>query len=188
MSGKSAKKSGQSKSPEPKRTSPNGNAIDLLMADHRRVEDLFAAFEEAAGSSDKRAIANQICMALKVHAQLEEELFYPAAFAATGEGGLLQEAMVEHASAKDLIAQIEASTPDIPSYDARVTVLREYVAHHVAEEEGELFPKFRKSDLDLEELGALLKKRQQEHMNGLTISNPALAIPPANLAPQSPAG
>ena len=97
-----------------------------------------------------------------MHATIEEELFYPAAREAEVDADLLDEAEVEHASAKELIAQIEAMSPDEDLYDAKVTVLGEYIDHHVKEEEGELFPKCRKSDMDLEGLGEALAARKQE--------------------------
>lgn len=163
--------------PQPtKKPAAAADAIALLEQDHREVADLFARYETAKGDGAKREIVNAICTALKVHARVEEDLFYPAAFAATKAAGLLQEAQVEHASAKDLIAQIEASSPGQPLFDARVKVLGEYIAHHVAEEEGELFPLCRKSKLDLAALGARMAARKQELMLGLTVSNPVLAL------------
>lgn len=159
-----------------KAKAPPGDAIALLTADHREVARLFAKFESAAGDATKREIANAICVALKVHARLEEELFYPAAYAAIADKGLLEEAQVEHASAKDLIAQIEAGAPGEAFYEARVKVLAEYIDHHVAEEENEIFPQCRKGKLDLEALGALLALRKQELLAGFVVSNPILAL------------
>lgn len=152
------------------------DAIALLEADHRRVETLFEQFEGASGDTQKRAIANAICVALKVHARLEEDLFYPAAAAAVADRSLIEEAEVEHASARDLIAQIETGAPGEALFDARVKVLAEYVAHHVAEEEGGLFPQCRKAGLDLAALGEALARRKQELMTGFKVSNPALAL------------
>ena len=113
-------------------------------------------------ASEREALATEICRWLTVHATIEEELFYPAAREAEVDADLLDEAEVEHASAKELIAQIEAMSPDDDLYDAKVTVLGEYIDHHVKEEEGELFPKCRKSDMDLEGLGEALAARKQE--------------------------
>lgn len=152
------------------------DAIALLKADHKEVAALFDEFESATGDATKRDIANAICVALKVHARLEEELFYPAAYAALDDKTLIEEAQVEHASAKDLIAQIEAGAPGEAFYDARVRVLGEYVDHHVAEEEEEIFPQCRKSKMDLDALGALLAMRKQELMTGFVVSNPVLAL------------
>lgn len=157
-------------------TSEAVDAVALLEADHREVEELFAQFEEATGDAQKRDLAIAICVALKVHARLEEELFYPAAYTAIGDKSLLEEAQVEHASAKDLIAQIEAGAPGEAFFDARVKVLSEYIDHHVAEEENEIFSQCRKSKLDLAELGAVMAMRKQELMTGFVVSNPVLAL------------
>lgn len=166
-----------SKPAKPKVAAAEGaDAIALLEADHREVRELFKKFAEAEGDASKRDLAVAICVALKVHTRLEEEIFYPAAYAAIGEGRLVEEAIVEHASAKDLIAQIESGAPGEALFDARVTVLCEYVEHHVAEEEDELFPLCRKSGLDLDALGDLLAFRKQELMTGFVVSNPVLAL------------
>ena len=138
------------------------DAIALLKADHREVKAMFAEFEKTEGDKEKQNLATRICAALTVHTQIEEEIFYPAAYEALDDDDLLDEAEVEHASAKDLIAQIEASSPAEPLYDAKVKVLGEYVDHHVQEEEKELFPECRDSDLDLKELGVKMKARKEE--------------------------
>ncbi len=138
------------------------DAIALLKADHREVKAMFQQFEKTEEDAEKQALAAKICAALKVHAQIEEEIFYPAAYEALEEDDLLDEAEVEHASAKDLIAQIEASSPEEPLYDAKVKVLGEYVDHHVQEEEKELFPECRDSDMDLKALGEKLRARKEE--------------------------
>jgi hemerythrin superfamily protein len=146
----------------------NPDAIDLLTADHKDVKKLFKAYDklvEADGDSEeKQAMALQICAMLTAHATAEEEIFYPAAREVLGEDeDLVDEADVEHASAKELIAQIEAGTPDDdPHYDAKVKVLGEYIDHHVKEEEGEMFPKVRKSDLDLDAIGEEIAARKAE--------------------------
>jgi len=152
------------------------DAVSLLEADHRTVELLFAEFEAAAGDADKRRLANLICVALKVHARLEEEIFYPAAALALDRPQLIEQALVEHASAKDLIAQIEASAPGERMFDAKVKVLSEYVAHHVAEEEAEIFAQCRGGQVDLDALGLLLTVRKLELTTGFTVSNPILAL------------
>ena len=142
------------------------DAITLLITDHQEVKELFERYKELAASDAeddaKRDLAEQICNMLTIHAAIEEELFYPAAWDALDDVLLLNEAAVEHQSAKDLIAQIQASDPTDALYDAQVNVLGEYVNHHVQEEEGELFPKVQESDLDLEELGAEMSARQEE--------------------------
>ena len=138
------------------------DAIALLEADHREVDDLFDQFETAESHADKAAIAAQICLALKVHAQIEEELFYPPAREKTGDADLVDEAIVEHMGAKTLIAQIEAMAPGQPLYDAKVKVLGEQVRHHVEEEETELFPEVRQTRIDLDALGAKLAARKAD--------------------------
>ena len=140
------------------------DAVALLEADHREVDGYFEAFEAASEHADKKALADKICLALKVHAQIEEELFYPAAREKTGDGDLIDEALVEHAGAKILIAQIEAMRPGQPLYDAKVKVLAEQVRHHVEEEETELFPEVRETRIDLEALGVRLAARKAELM------------------------
>jgi hemerythrin-like domain-containing protein len=156
------------------------DAIALLTADHRAVARLFAAFEDATGDAEKRRLANDICVALKVHARLEEDLFYPAALGAVGDPAMIEEAMVEHASARDLIAQVESGAPGQALFDARVKVLGEYVQHHVAEEEEEIFPLCRASKLDLEALGTRLALRKNELNVGFKVSNPVLALTPGD--------
>jgi hemerythrin superfamily protein len=140
------------------------DAIALLKADHKEVAEMLEKFESARSTKGK--LAQQICQALTVHAQIEEEIFYPAAREALGEEGkdLLNEAKVEHSSLKELIGQIEGSGPDDELFEAHVKVLGEYVKHHVKEEEGEMFPKLRKSDMDLAEVGAQLAARKKELM------------------------
>jgi hemerythrin superfamily protein len=139
---------------------PN-DALELLHSDHQQVEDLFAQFEKARTADRKERLAAQICSELKVHAQVEEEIFYPAARKALPRSrDLLDEATVEHGSAKALISQIEASEPRDPLFDANVLVLSEYIKHHVKEEESELFPQLRKADLDLVALGDAITERK----------------------------
>lgn len=142
------------------------DAIALLKADHKEVDAMFKAFEKTDDDAKKQEIANNICLALTVHAQIEEEIFYPAAYEAFDEDGddLLDEAEVEHASCKALIAEIEAMTVGEPLFDAKVKVLGEYVKHHVEEEESELFPECRDAKMDLKALGEQLVKRKQELM------------------------
>jgi hemerythrin superfamily protein len=141
------------------------DAIALLKADHKEVSEMFEKFETAR--STKQKLAHQICQALTVHAQIEEEIFYPAAREALGEDGkdLLDEAKVEHNALKELIANIQGATAGDDLFEAHVTVLGEYTRHHVKEEEGELFPKLRKSEMDLVEVGHRLAKRKKELMS-----------------------
>jgi hypothetical protein len=140
------------------------DAIALLKADHRQVEQWFAQFEKARDDERKLDLATRICGALRVHTTIEEEIFYPAFFEATREEDLHHEAIVEHDGAKKLIAEIEASGPDDDYYDAKVKVLSEMIKHHVKEEEqpGGLFAEARKSEMDLVELGGQLAARKAE--------------------------
>lgn len=139
------------------------NALQLLKKDHQDVSDLLDRFEREEGEQQKVELADRICRMLTVHAQIEEEIFYPAARAALGPDrtGLLDEAAVEHASVQDLIDEIEPAEPDDPMFQARLTVLGEYVRHHVKEEENELFPQLDRGDLDLDALGERLAQRKQ---------------------------
>ena len=142
------------------------DAIALLKADHREAEGLFEEFEATNSSSRKQKLAQQVCLALKVHATIEEEIFYPAFLEATEEEDIHHEAEVEHESAKKLIAEIEGSGPDDDYYDAKVKVLSEMIKHHVNEEEKRdgMFAKARQSDMDLKELGSQLAARKQDLM------------------------
>ena len=147
------------------------DAIKLLTADHKEVHALFQKYLKLAekdvkgGKGDERqAIADQICEMLTVHATIEEEIFYPAARAAKVDSDLLDEAEVEHASCKDLIAQIRSMDVEDDLYDAKVTVLSEYIDHHVKEEQDEMFPKCRKSSMDLAAIGNQLSKRKRALM------------------------
>lgn len=144
------------------------DAIALLKADHRQVEEWFGQFESTRSDERKQKLAQQCCQALKVHTQIEEEIFYPAFLEATEEEDIHHEAEVEHDGAKKLIAQIEASGPDDDYYDAKVKVLSEMIKHHVKEEEQRdgMFAKARKSDMDLKALGEQLAARKAELMDG----------------------
>jgi hypothetical protein len=140
------------------------DAIALLKEDHRTVEELFEKFEKATGDGRKQAIAEEICLDLSVHAQIEEEIFYPACEGKVDED-LLKESYVEHDGAKVLIAEIIASGPDDEFYDAKVKVLSEEIEHHVEEEEKRLeglFAQARKAGLDMDVLGEQLAARKAE--------------------------
>ena len=145
-------------------TSKTLDAIALLKADHRQVEDWFEQFEKARNDDRKLALATSICSALRVHTTIEEEIFYPAFLEATEDKDLHHEAEVEHDGAKKLIAEIEASGPDDDYYDAKVKVLSEMIKHHVKEEEqpGGMFAEARKSEMDLDALGEQMAARKQE--------------------------
>ena len=163
---------GQAKQTKTQRGVSKGpDAIKLLKADHDEVEELFAQYEKQKKKSGdhKPELIEKICTALTVHAQIEEEIFYPAARNALEEDGeeLLDEAEVEHASIKSLVEQLEAMGWDDELCDAKVKVLSEYVKHHVKEEEGEMFAKIKKTDLDLEALGTELAERKSELMEDM---------------------
>jgi len=146
-------------------------AIEMLEADHRKVEALFDQYEEEKEGDEetKRAISQRICGELTVHAQVEEELFYPWLRENLDEEDMemVEEATVEHAGAKDLIAQIEAATAIDATYDAKVKVLSEYIKHHVKEEENEIFPEVADMAEELDELGQEMAARKAELMEEL---------------------
>jgi len=146
------------------RSRESQDAIALLKADHRQVEEWFEEFCEAPDDDRKQELATLICNALKVHTTIEEEIFYPAFLQATDDLKLHHEAEVEHNGAKKLIAEIEGSSPDDEYFDAKVTVLCEMIKHHVKEEEktGGMFAEARKSEMDLDSLGAQLAARKAE--------------------------
>ena len=145
-------------------TATPADAIALLKADHRKVEDLFAKFKSARGAEKKQRFVSEICTELTIHTIIEEEIFYPACKGAVEEG-MVEEASVEHDGAKVLIAELEAGSPSEEFYDAKVTVLSEQIKHHVAEEEKRsegLFAQARGAGLDMDDLGARMKARKQE--------------------------
>ena len=163
------------------------NAIELLKHDHREVESMFKQFDAEDESRSKAEIAQHICLSLIVHSEIEEELFYPAAQRALDDEDrdLVSEAKVEHMSLKRLIDDISGSGPADEMFEARMTVLKEYVKHHVHEEEHELMPQVKKSDVDLEALGSRLQERKQaliqeyrsyaEQQSGNSVNLPPLA-------------
>jgi hemerythrin superfamily protein len=146
------------------RRTRGNDAVALLKADHRQVEQLFAQFQKARDDQRKLELATSICNALKVHTAIEEEIFYPAFLEAAEDEDIHHEAIVEHDGAKKLIAEIEASGPDDDFYDAKVTVLSEMIKHHVKEEEqpGGMFAEARKAGMDLAALGEQLAARKAE--------------------------
>ncbi|HZW72123.1 MAG TPA: hemerythrin domain-containing protein [Caldimonas sp.] len=142
------------------------DAVSLLTSDHAEVKQMFEEYRQLVqdnADDDRRAeLAGEICSALTVHAEIEEDIFYPALRERLEADLALDQAEVEHAIARDLIEQIEAMEPDDALFDARVLVLAEYVEHHVQEEESEIFPQAEKSGIDLDELGAELADRRHE--------------------------
>ncbi len=145
------------------------DAIVALTADHRRVMTLFKEFsalkKKNKGGQDgatKAALVRKICTELKIHTEIEEEIFYPAVRAQIHDDDLMDEALVEHAGAKELIEELEGMAADDELYDARVTVLGEEIDHHASEEEGDMFPKARKAKVDTAGLGEQMAERRQQ--------------------------
>jgi hemerythrin superfamily protein len=151
-------------------------AVELLISDHRNVEALFKQFEDQEETDERHETALRICKELTVHATVEEELFYPFLRENIEETDLVDEAEVEHGTAKDLIAQIEAAEELDDMFDAKVKVLKEYIQHHVEEEEGEIFPKLGDFKDELDELG------QEMHERKLTLSDEVGLLEPGEEA------
>ena len=137
------------------------DAVALLKADHRKVEDLFEKFKQGE-SLDDEALVQEICTELTIHSMLEEEIFYPACQKALDDEEPVNEAYVEHDGAKVLIAELLDSDVDNVFFAAKVTVLSEMIKHHVAEEENTLFPEAEKADLDMEALAEKILERKEE--------------------------
>ena len=149
----------------PKSRSRAEGAIEMLKEDHAKVQKAFKEFEklDREDSETMKQMVQSVCEDLKVHATLEEEIFYPAVREAIEDEDIMNEASVEHETAKMLIEQLENMEPDDPNYYATFTVLGEYVMHHVKEEEGEMFPEAKKAKaLDLDELGERMRARKEE--------------------------
>ncbi|HJV51060.1 MAG TPA: hemerythrin domain-containing protein [Noviherbaspirillum sp.] len=152
-------------SPRASSKGSSSDALHVLAEDHKKVLDMFEEFEEIKNDPDEEAkqlLIETACAELTIHAQVEEEIFYPAAREVIDEMDLLDEAEVEHASARQLITELAAMEPDDDLYDAKFTVLGEYVKHHIQEEEKELFPKLKKAEIDLDELGEEIRQRKLE--------------------------
>jgi len=143
-----------------------GGAVELLKEQHDKVKKAFKEFEklDREDSEKQQQLVQSVCEDLKLHTTLEEELFYPAAREAIDDEDILNEAQIEHETAKMLIEQLENMGPEDPNFHATFTVLGEYVLHHVKEEEGEMFPQVKKTDLDLEDLGSRMRSRMEELM------------------------
>jgi hemerythrin-like domain-containing protein len=149
-----------------RRAARREDAIAMLRADHARVEEMFDRFENVRGAERKEKLVEEICRELEVHTTLEEEIFYPAVREAIDDDDLMDEATVEHQSAKELIAQLRSMGADDDLYDAKVTVLSEYIKHHVKEEHQEMFPQARSSGVDLMELAEQMRARKEELTTG----------------------
>src|SRR5712675_3719783 len=164
------RKTSRSQSPDRKKETQaaSPSAIDLLEQDHREVEEWFDEYDELKEDDDRKAeLAQKICFALKVHAQIEEEIFYPQAREATKDNDLIDEAVVEHATVKNLIGEIEAMEVGEELYDAKMRVLGEMVKHHIREEEEELFPELQAAQMDLGAVGKEIAERKEELMAGM---------------------
>ncbi len=148
----------------PKSRSKTADAIDLLKQDHDKVEKAFKEFEkmDREDTATCQELIHVVCDDLKVHTTLEEEIVYPAIREAIDDEDIMNEASVEHETAKMLIEQLENMQPDDPNYYATFTVLGEYVRHHIKEEESEMFPQAKKSDLDLKAMAEQIRQRKEE--------------------------
>ena len=142
------------------------DAIALLKEDHAKVKKAFKEFEKLdhEDTATLKEMVTMVCQDLKVHTAIEEEIFYPAVRAEIDDDDLMNEAKIEHQSAKDLIEQLEQLEPDDPLYAPTFTVLAEYVEHHIKEEEGEMCPEVKKLALDLEDLARQMTERKEELM------------------------
>jgi hypothetical protein len=141
---------------------PALSALELLEQDHRQVEELFGEYDQLKGDDKRKGeLAQKICLALEVHAQIEEEIFYPLAREATKDNDLIDESLVEHATVKNLIGEIEEMEVGDDLSDAKIRVLGEMVKHHIHEEEGELFPELESAQIDLDAIGKELAERKE---------------------------
>lgn len=166
------------------------DAIALLIEDHKKVLKLFKEFEKLKEEEEeerKQQLVTLICAELTIHAQIEEEIFYPAARDAINEQDILDEAEVEHAGAKTLIAQLSSMEPGDDLYDAKVTVLGEYIEHHVKEEHDELFPKVRKAKVDIEALGVEMMERKMALQESMGLNEGGEEEDEENTSTASPA-
>ncbi|MYM35698.1 hemerythrin domain-containing protein [Duganella sp. FT50W] len=155
--------SGKIPKPIPTETPPE-DALSLLIQDHDNVKALFEQYDALGDRAhvSKHKLALQICEELTKHTMIEEEIFYPAVRQTIKDDDIMDESLVEHASAKDLIAQIQTMEPSDDLFDAKVTVLSEMIEHHVGEEENDMFPKVRKTKLNLQELGQQMATRKEQ--------------------------
>lgn len=158
---KSASSGSKSTTRKTAASSRRKDAVQLLKSDHREVEKLFGQFQDAGGEARRKQLSERICMELMVHTEIEEEIFYPACREFLKDDDIVNEAIVEHQAAKDLIGQIREMSPSDEMFDARMQVLQEQIEHHVEEEEKELFPKVQKTDMDLKQIGERLMERKK---------------------------
>jgi hypothetical protein len=159
-----------SRSQGPNRNSakgPSPTALELLEQDHRQIEEWFDEYDELKNDDDKAELAEKICLALEVHTKIEEEIFYPQARKATKDNDLLDEAVVEHSSARRLIEEIQSMEVGDQLYDAKMRVLGEQIKQHIKEEEEELFPEIESAKMDVQAVGKALAARRQELLSEL---------------------
>ncbi len=149
------------KKTKPDNPSKTQDAIALLRADHKLVSALFAEYDKTRSNSKKKTLVSQICTELSVHTQVEEEIFYPAVKQALKDKEMIPEGLVEHATLKELISQVEGIEPNGEMFDAKIKVLSEYVKHHVKEEHNEMFPQAKATKLDMIELGGRIAARKK---------------------------
>jgi hemerythrin-like domain-containing protein len=154
-----------------KESSSAEDAAKLLTEDHRKVQKMFQEFKKLGDddTEEKEELVRTACTELTIHAMIEEEIFYPALRGEIKDSSLLDEANVEHTVAKQLIGELQEMTPDEELYDAKFTVLGEYVNHHIAEEEKELFPQAKRAKVDMQAIGQQLDKRKQELLEKMAV-------------------
>jgi hypothetical protein len=157
------RKSSRSQAPNRKKAeAPSLSALELLEQDHRQVEEWFEEYDKLKGDNKQKGeLAQRICLALEVHARIDEEVFYTQAREATKDNDLINESLVEHATVKNLISEIEEMEASDDLYDAKIRVLGEMVKHHIQEEEEELFPELESAEIDLEALGKEVSERKE---------------------------
>jgi hemerythrin superfamily protein len=156
--------------------SPPQDAIAILTADHKKVRKLFSEFKRLHAQNrdeEKSALVEQVCNELTIHAELEQEILYPAVRKAIKDSDLMDEALVEHAEARNLIAQLQGMDPEHELYDAKVAVLAEQIEHHLREEEGKMFPRVRKAKLDTAHLGLQMRQHKAALLKGMGIADSA---------------
>ena len=142
------------------------NATQMIRQDHKKVEGLFKKFEQTKGAQAKRRWAENAMAELEVHAALEEEIFYPAVKREVDDGSMVQEAIEEHRTVKQLISELKGMEEADDEFESQFSQLMENVQHHVEEEENEMLPKVEESELDLNSLGEQMSQRKQEMQNG----------------------
>jgi hemerythrin superfamily protein len=142
------------------------SATQMIRQDHKKVESLFKKFEQTKGAQAKRRLAENAMAELEIHAALEEEIFYPAVKREVDDGSMVQEAIEEHQTVKQLISELKGMEEADEEFESQFSQLMENVQHHVEEEENEMLPKVEESDMDLNSLGAQMAQRKQQMQSG----------------------